>query len=272
MRFWDITVGKCYFNQETTNSCVPASVQIVLRYLDFSPLPNQTQLATEMNTDINHTTEWRYVYIPFKGRGFSEYYNQSLSNDFNRALANLKGNASQNFPAILKIWYDEPAKSEGKVTHTVVVTGYNSTGIFVHDPWFQPNRFLNYSAFSSLWETDSGYWAFIVELEPRFDLIVEAQDWFGNVISVVQFTLSGENNQTSVTNLNGIAEFSNLTMGNYVLSYQWRFQSDEYNIALTKMLKVNCRLLLSNPAIVGMVTLFLIVIVVVIILRLRKSA
>jgi len=272
MRFWDVDIGGCFFSQETTNSCVPASVQMVLEYLDFSPLANQTQLATEMNTEINHTTEWRYVYIPFKERGFSKYHNQSLSNDFNRALANLKGNVSKNFPAILEIWYNEQAKSEGKVTHAVVVTGYNSTGIFVHDPWYQPHRFLNYSAFSSLWETDSGYWAFMVEVEPRFDMIVEAQDWFGNVIPGVQFTLSGENNQTSITDLNGTAKFSNLTMGNYVLSYQWRFQSDKYNIALTKMLQVNCRLLLSNPTIVVMVTLFLIIIVVVIILRLRKSA
>lgn len=272
MRLWDITVGKCYFNQVTTNSCVPASVQIVLRYLDISPLPDQTQLAAEMNTDINHTTEWRYVYIPFKERGFSKYYNQPLSTEFNRALANLKGNVSQNFPAILKIWYDELAKSEGKVTHAVVVTGYNSTGIFVHDPWYQPNRFLNYSVFSSLWETDSEYWAFIVESEPMFDLIVEAQDFFGNMISGVQFTLSGENNQTSVTDLNGIARFSNLTIGNYILSYQWRFQSSEYNIALTKMLKVNCRLLLSNPTIIGISTLFLIIVTVIVILRLRKSA
>jgi len=32
----------------------PASVQIVLKYLDFSHLPTQTELATEMNTDINY--------------------------------------------------------------------------------------------------------------------------------------------------------------------------------------------------------------------------
>lgn len=271
MRFWDASMGGCFFSQETTNSCVPASVQMVLKYLDFSPLPNQTQLATEMNTDINHTTEWRYVYIPFEKRGFFKYHNQSLSNDFNRALANLKGNVSANFPAILKIWYNIQAKSEGKVTHAVVVTGYNSSGIFVHDPWHQPNRFLNYSAFSSLWETGSGYWAFIVEAKPRFDLIVKVQDCFGNVVSGVQFTLSGEKNQTSVTDSNGIAKFANLTMGNYVLSYQWRFQSEKYNIALTKMLQVNCRLLLSNQTIVLMVMLFLIIVIVVT-YRLRKSA
>jgi predicted double-glycine peptidase len=269
MRFWDAGIGGCFFSQETTNSCAPASVQMVLKYLDFSPLPNQTQLATEMNTDINHTTEWRYVYIPFKGRGFSEYHNQSLSNDFNRALANLKGNVSKNFPAILKIWYNEQAKSEGKVTHVVVVTGYNSTGIFIHDPWYEPNRFLNLSTFSSLWKTDSEYWAFIVKVEPTFDLIVEVKDWFGNAISGVHFALSDGNNQTDVTNLNGTVKFSNLRMASYVLSYNWRFQSDEYNVVLTKTTKVNFRLFLSNQTILGIITLFL-VIVVVIIWCLRK--
>ena len=171
-------MGRCFFPQETSNSCVPASIQMVLRYLDYSPLPNQTQLATEMHTDIKHTTEWRFTYIPFKNRSFSEYYNQSLSSYFSIALSHLKGNISQNFPAIVKTWYDEQAKAEGKVTHARVVTGYNSTGIFLHDPWDEPNEFLNYSTFSSLWKTNSGYWAFIVKQEPKFDLIVEVKDWF----------------------------------------------------------------------------------------------
>jgi hypothetical protein len=41
MRFWDAGIGGCFFSQETTNSCVPASVQVVLKYLDFSLLPTK---------------------------------------------------------------------------------------------------------------------------------------------------------------------------------------------------------------------------------------
>lgn len=246
MGFWDIEVGRCFFYQETSNSCVSASIQIVLKYLDFSPLPNQTQLATEMHTDINHTTKWKYTYIPFQNRSFSEYYNQSLSNDFNRALVSLKGNVSQNFPVIVNAWYDEQAKLEGKITHASVVTGYNLTGIFVHDPWYGPNRFLNYSAFSSLWETGSEYWAFIVRREPKFDLIVGITDWFGNPISGVNVTLGGETNRTEVTDMNGTVEFSNLTIANYVLGYSWRFQWEEDRITLTKRTTLGYNVFLSD--------------------------
>jgi hypothetical protein len=272
-RFWEIEVNRCYFWQKTENSCVSASIQMVLAYLDFSPLPSQTHLAAEMHTDVNHTTKWRYTYIPFKNRRFSEYYNHSLSNDFNIALSHLRGNISQNFPAMIKIWYDEQAKAEGKITHACVVTGYNSTGIFFHDPWHRPNRFLNYSAFSSLWETDSGYWAFIVKQEPKFDLIVEAKDWFGTPIPEVELVLRGETNRTEVTDLNGTATFTNLTMADYVLSCDWRFQSEEYKITFSKTTKVSCGLFFSNQTILIMAILpTSLVIVAAIVWILKKRA
>lgn len=248
LRFWDTEVDRCFFYQETRNSCVPASVQMVLEYLDYSPLPNQTVLATEMHTDVNHPTKWRYVYITFEKRNFSEY-SQSLSDDFGVALSNLKGNISRNFPAIVNTWYDEQAKLEGEISHARVVTGYNSTGIFVHDPWDGPNRFLNYSVFSSLWKTSSGYWAFILRQEPEFDLIVEVKDWFRTPIPDVEFILTDELNRTEVTNSNGTAEFSNLTIADYVLSYDWRFQSEECNVVLTRTTKVSYTFFLSNQTI-----------------------
>jgi hypothetical protein len=270
LRFWDIEIGECFFHQETSNSCVSASIQMVLKYFDFSPLPNQTQLAAEMYTDINRTTEWRYAYIPFKSRGFLEYYNQSLSNDFNNALNNLKGNVSQNFPVIVNTWYDEHAKFQGKVTHARVVTGYNLTGIFFHDPWDGPNRFLNYSAFSSLWNTDFGYWAFIVKLEPKFDLIVEVKDYFSTPIPEVTLILEDKITRIEITNLNGTAKFSNLTIANYVLSYDWRFQSQKYDITLTKTTNVSFSLFLSNPTIFLIAITALLIFAAVIVWILKK--
>jgi len=272
MRFWDVELDSCFFDQITSTSCIPASIQMVLRYLDFSPLPNQTRLATEMHTVVEHTTEWRFTYIPFENRGFSEYFQQSLSNDFNVALSRLKGNTSQNFPAIVRTWYDEQTKDNGEMTHARVVTGYNSTGIFFHDPWDEPNEFLNYSTFSSLWKTNSGYWAFIVKQEPKFDLNVEVTDWFGNPVTEVAFVLRGEINQTEVTDLKGTAKFSNLTIANYVLSYSWRFQSEEDNITLTKTVRVSYRVFFSNPTILGIAIIASLVVVVVIIWILKKRA
>jgi predicted double-glycine peptidase len=245
MRFWDVETDRCFRFQETTNSCVSASVQMILTYLDYSPLPNQSQVTSEMHTDINHTTEWRYIYLPFKDRGFSEYLNQSLSRDFNQALSYLKGNLSRNFPVIINTWYDENAKSKGDITHARVVTGYNSTGVFFHDPWSGPNQFLNNSEFSNLWRTDSGFWAFIITREPKFSITVEIRDLFGNPIQGVQLFLE-EADYTQVTDSNGIAEFSSLPIDNYTLSYSWRLQSGKHTVALTHPKKIGFRLYLSN--------------------------
>ena len=273
MRFWDIEVDKCFFKQVTNVSCVSASVQMVLKYLDFSPLPNQSQLAIEMHTDINHTTYWKYAYIPLKNRGFLGYYNHSLSDDFSVALSYLKGNFSQNFPVIVNTWYDEHAKSEGRYTHARVITGYDSEGIFFHDPWSGPNMFLNYSVFSSLWKTDLGFWAFIIKAEPKFDLIVEAKDLFGLPISGVVFVLEGEVNKIEVaTDSNGVSRFSNLTIANYALNYNWRLQSETSPISLTKTTTVSFIFLLSDLTIIGIAAIVVMIIVVVFIIWTRRRS
>lgn len=271
MRFWNVETEGCFYYQQTTNSCVSASVQMVLEYLDYSPLPNQTELAMEMHTDINHTTEWKYVYIPFQNRGFSEYFNQSLSDDFNEALSCLKGNLSQNFPAVVVTWYDENAKANGSITHARVVTGYNLTGIFFHDPWSGPNEFLNYSEFSSLWNVDGEFLALIVEREPMFDISVEVKDWFGNPIQGVPFLLDDGNNFTQVTDSHGIARFSNLSLANYTLSYNWRFQSGKRSVALIGMEKVEFTLYPSDETILLAVAILAAFVVLVVIAAKRRT-
>jgi len=236
---------------------------MVLKFLDFSPLPDQTRLAAEMHTDLNHTTQWKYVPIPFDTRGFSEHFAMSLSHDFSDAFTQLKGNVSRDFPAILEIWRNEQAKSEGKITHAVVVTAYNSTGIFVHDPWYERNRFLNTSVFSSLWETSSGYWAFIIQGEPRFSLLVETKDWFGSPISNLQFTLKGKVDLNGNTDSNGTAEFSDLPIGNYILSYDWRLQSEEREVVLSKDTNVSYALFFSDQTIL-MIIIYLLAAIAII--------
>jgi len=267
LRFWDSELDNCYACQDTNVSCVSASIQMVLKYLDFSPLPNQTQLANEMNTAINSTTKWKFTYIPFKNRGYIDYYNQSLSDDFSKALEFLKGNVSQNYPAILKTWYNETWKAKN-ITHGRVVTGYNSTGIFLHDPSDgRPNGYMNYSTLSNLWN-DLGYWAFIVKQEPEFDLIVNVKDRFGNPVPDVEFTLRGKINRTNRSNSNGTMEFPNLTIGNYVLNYNWRFDSEEDELILTKPLVENYTVFCSNQTII--VIFAIIIFLVLTLLYLKK--
>lgn len=163
--FWDVDKEYCFSYQETNVSCVPASVQMVLKSYTVSPLPTQEELAMEMKTDLNHTTDWKYTYIPFNKRNYTEYINQSLSPSLDWALLYLKRNVSRNFPAIVITWYNQNAKDTGTMTHGRVVTGYNQTGIFFHDPIDGPNRYLHNSDFTNLWDTNFGYWALIIEKE-----------------------------------------------------------------------------------------------------------
>jgi len=207
---------------------------MVLMYLDFSPVPSQMELASEMHTDINHTTEWRYAHIPFENRGFSHYYDQSLSEDFNTALTNLKGDVSQNLPVIMHGWYDQKAKNNGTMTHARVITGYNSTGVFFHDPWSGPNRFLNNSDLCSLWKTDLGYWALIIKSQPTFDLTVEIKDILGLPVSGIEVTLWNGLNHTKLTGANGTVSFYRLSVSERVLRYRWRFESNEDQVTITK--------------------------------------
>jgi len=163
--FWDEGKEYCFAFQLTNVSCVPASVQMVLASYNVAPLPTQEELGIEMKTDLNHTTEWNFIYVPFDRRNFTEYINQSLSQDADQALANLKGNVSMNFPVIVDTWYDTTFKQNGNMTHARVITGYNETGIFYHDPSDGPNRYMGNVKFAELWSTDKGFWAFIVEKE-----------------------------------------------------------------------------------------------------------
>ncbi|MDI6691648.1 MAG: C39 family peptidase [Candidatus Bathyarchaeota archaeon] len=82
---------------------------------------------------------------------------------YNMDLTQLQNYVDQNKPLILLMWYSE-AHVYG---HYRVVTGYNETHIFLHDPWALsgkyggPNIVLNYTLFSDLWSY-SGNWTLYV--------------------------------------------------------------------------------------------------------------
>jgi hypothetical protein len=81
-------------------------------------------------------------------------------------LTQLKNFIDQDKPLILLMWYSEYHVS----THYRVVTGYNATHVFLHDPWNKPewggryggpNITFNYTYFLDLWSF-YGYWALYV--------------------------------------------------------------------------------------------------------------
>ena len=240
-RFWDEEIGYCFVRQETLNSCGPASVQMVLKYLDVSPLPSQSELASEMNTTVYEYTYRTFMHIPFVKRGFEKYLSTFLSRDFERALDNLKGNVSKNFPVIILTWYG----AQHKVGHYRIVTGYNSTGIFVHDPTMGPNIFFNNTILRDLWYY-SRFWALIILEQPHFDLTVKVRNFFDFPISGVKITIANGKEIALTTDQNGTAKFSGLSLGEYRLEYSSKFESGEDIIVLTKTMSVEYVIIFSD--------------------------
>jgi uncharacterized protein YvpB len=83
--------------------------------------------------------------------------------DYGMNLTQLKSYIDQDKPLILLMWYSAKHVSG----HFRVVTGYNETHIFLHDPWNNvtwggayggPNLAMNYTTFLDRWSY-SGYWA-----------------------------------------------------------------------------------------------------------------
>lgn len=157
-KFWDKRINYVYFGQVTNNACGPASVQMVLGFFNVTPLPNQETLASEMNTTVSDYTYTSYVSKPFTNRNIGIVFDGNLSNNFSDALLQLEGNLSLNRPVILLMWYD-PSNVTG---HYRVVTGYNQTGLFFHDPVDGPNKFFDNVLVEKLW-TKYDHWTLILE-------------------------------------------------------------------------------------------------------------
>jgi uncharacterized protein YvpB len=89
--------------------------------------------------------------------GYAAFENQGMN------LAQVKSYMDQDKPLILLMYYSEAHVS----THYRVVTGYNETHIFLHDPWNTewggayggPYLALNYTAFLDRWSCPWGNWA-----------------------------------------------------------------------------------------------------------------
>lgn len=249
-RFLDESINYCFIHQETTNSCGPASIQMVLKYLNVLPLPNQSTLANEMNTTIHKYTYANYMHIPFKKRGF-KYYNYTAPS-FKIALSNLRGNISKNFPIIILTWYDLSHKNG----HYRVVIGYNYSGIFVHDPWDGPNKFLNNSILEDLWMY-SNFWSLIILERPYFNLSIRITDIFNFPIKNLKVFLINKVSISKLTDSNGIAIFEELPIGVYELKYNSYFKDETETLILTKSINKEYKIIsLNNLIIIIILILF----------------
>jgi predicted double-glycine peptidase len=156
-KFWDKSINYDYYSQDANNACGPACVQMVLGFFNVKPLPTQVTLASEMNTTIYEYTYTPYVSKPFQDRNIGIVFDGNLSKEFSEAIQQLKANVSLNRPAILLMWYNQ----SNETGHYRVVTGYNQTGFFFHDPQEGPDIFFANTLFEKLW-TKYDHWALIL--------------------------------------------------------------------------------------------------------------
>ena len=156
--------------QDTYYYCGPASLEMVFDY--YGEDINQSEIADVARTHPNETItdELRRAAhfsnistsggaeIPDKNitgytlrkLGYAGFENHDMN------LTQLKSYIDQDKPLILLMWYSGYHHS----THYRVVTGYNETHIFLHDPWNKPewdsmyggpNIAFNYTYFLDLW-------------------------------------------------------------------------------------------------------------------------
>jgi len=163
--------------QDTYYYCGPASLEIIFDY--YGEDINQSEIADVARTigdpvDSTFTDELlraaHFSNISTSGGGeipdenitgytlrklgYAAFEAQGMS------LTQLKSYIDQDKPLILLMYYSGAHKS----THYRVVTGYNETHVFLHDPWNNvtwggryggPNLVFNYTYFLDLWS----YWS-----------------------------------------------------------------------------------------------------------------
>lgn len=156
-------ISVVYRAQETDYYCGPACVQMALSYL-MDSFPSQSLLASEMHTNpwlgATYTNEMR---VPFDKRELSLVFEETLD------LDELKTYNSNGYPVIILIYSD----TNHRYQHYVLVIGYDSNGIYVHDPWptswSQPecrltgaNVSISYSLLNDLWSCQISHWGLVI--------------------------------------------------------------------------------------------------------------
>jgi hypothetical protein len=179
-----------FYYQENSYYCGPAALQMVFDF--WGELVSQNEIADVARTVpyVTYTDELRRaahfsilsnstgseMIGSIKGYsvrklGYAAYEISGLT------LEGLKRLITEDYPLILLMrWI--PGLTYG---HYRVVTGYNTTHIFLHDPWLGsgggPNTAMNYTFFLDMWAY-SGYWAlFVSPWKVTLEFPEEAYTW-----------------------------------------------------------------------------------------------
>jgi hypothetical protein len=165
--------GDHYHVQDTSYSCGPASIQMVLDWLGAQPLPTQSELATELNMSVGGYAFIEMMPVPFQSRGYDVEARQGLGID------ELKENIASDHPVIILMYLDNGSA----YGHYVVVVGFNVGGVFVHDSYSTaygevsrdvgPNVFISNDLLAELWLYSPGHWGLIIESSPSSEWPIE---------------------------------------------------------------------------------------------------
>lgn len=119
------SVQVTYQEQKDSFFCGQASAQMAIQMIE-GRFVSQFRLQHEMNFIQGAGTRNIHMINPFQNRDIEVTRIGILSN-----LEHLRDSVDRGHYSIINIRFDE-SKNSG---HYVLVTGYNATGFFVHDPW-----------------------------------------------------------------------------------------------------------------------------------------
>lgn len=169
-------ISVTYSAQKKSYYCGPAAVQMALSYL-LDSFPSQDELATEMQTDakagVTYTNKMRKA---FDNRGFTQVYEDDSN------LDELKILNSNGYLIIILIYFDITHEYQ----HYVLVIGYDSKAIYVHDPWptswRQPqgrttgaNVSVSEELLNDLWSCQPSNWGLVI---PYSSKIIATVPWW----------------------------------------------------------------------------------------------
>jgi len=278
-RFNDSSLGYCYRFQLNGNYCGPACGQMLFAFLEWNPLPSQTELAQEMRTDYFNTTFIWWFPAPFASRNLTMKLEPNLLATGNESFAaqTLKHWISENYPCVVLIGVDIIAgQTPTKVGHYIVVAGYNESHFYILDPG-RPEcavRWMLLTEFVNAWKF-SNCTAEVLYARPKLLLRVHTLDCLQSELPFATVVLS---NATLSTSMSTVApssvEFPKVDMGEYNLTISYLGAKITRSVLLVKdtYLEIAFGFPVVGVLSVGLLLLILLVVLVLIWMRGRKRS
>ncbi|MGQ4891456.1 MAG: C39 family peptidase [Candidatus Njordarchaeia archaeon] len=180
--------------QETSYSCGPASLWMLLSYYGFSvkeeylrEVANTVPNVGSYASDIVRAARFSVLSMAIQNSDLHGYPGRAIGflaiSAWDLTIDDLKKMIDMGYPVLVLMSYDY-----GAYGHFRVVKGYidEISAFIVHDPWYNPspyggpNTLINYSVFSDLWRY-SEHWGMIIF---PFDVTIRVNEIGENVRNI----------------------------------------------------------------------------------------